>query len=130
MRSFQLGHPPNWTGPARRMAELVALSIQPGHPPNWTGPARRMAELVARLIQLGHPPNLTDPPGRMAELVAHSIHLGHPPGCPRVRSSSAIRRAGLFVFSSGVRLSLKLTLGNFYRECVEKISVRKCDFRS
>ena len=51
-------------------------TIVPARPsPNWTGPARRTAELIACLIQLGHPPSWS-----------------------RVRSSSAIRRAGLFVF--------------------------------
>ena len=116
-RSSQLGHLPNWTGPARRMAELIARSIQLGHPPNWTGPAWRMAELVARSIQLRYPPNRTGPARRMAELVARSIQLGHPltrtgparrmaelvmrliqlggwPSWLCVRSSSAIRRAG------------------------------------
>ncbi|KAF3538061.1 hypothetical protein F2Q69_00023017 [Brassica cretica] len=34
-RSFQLGHLPNWTSPARRMAELVACSIQLGGWPSW-----------------------------------------------------------------------------------------------
>ncbi|KAF2561287.1 hypothetical protein F2Q70_00017010 [Brassica cretica] len=36
MRSSQLGHPPNWTDPARRMAELIARSIQLCHPPSWS----------------------------------------------------------------------------------------------
>ncbi|KAF3543881.1 hypothetical protein DY000_02008131 [Brassica cretica] len=35
------------------MDELVVRSIQIGHPPNWSGPARRMAELVVRSVQLG-----------------------------------------------------------------------------
>ncbi|KAF2566987.1 hypothetical protein F2Q68_00025107 [Brassica cretica] len=39
-------NPPSLTGSARRMAELVVLSIQLGHPPSWTGSPRRMAELV------------------------------------------------------------------------------------
>ncbi|KAF3570376.1 hypothetical protein F2Q69_00059719 [Brassica cretica] len=42
-RSFQLGHPPNWTGPARQL----------GGWPSWTSLARRMAELVFCSIQLG-----------------------------------------------------------------------------
>ncbi|KAF3532738.1 hypothetical protein DY000_02039783 [Brassica cretica] len=107
-RSFQLGHSPNWTGPARRMAELAACSIQLGHPSSWTDSARRMAKLVACSIQLGHPPNWTgsartSSARRMAELVTCSIQLGHPPNWTglarwiwsRVRSSSAIRQAGL-----------------------------------
>ncbi|KAF3541559.1 hypothetical protein F2Q69_00022985 [Brassica cretica] len=32
-------------------------------------------------------------------------------------------------FGYGVRLSLKLMFESFYRECVEKVSARKCDFR-
>ncbi|KAF2566978.1 hypothetical protein F2Q68_00025108 [Brassica cretica] len=52
-------NPPSLTGSARRMAELVVLSIQLGHPPSWTGSARQMAELVVWSIQLGHPPSWT-----------------------------------------------------------------------
>ncbi|KAF3540666.1 hypothetical protein F2Q69_00023126 [Brassica cretica] len=78
MRSIKLGHPPNWTGPARWVAELVMHSIQLDHPPSWTGPAQRMAEPVARSIQLGHPPIWTGPARRMAEMVARSVQLGHP----------------------------------------------------
>ncbi|KAF3516535.1 hypothetical protein DY000_02059919 [Brassica cretica] len=31
----QLGHPPNWTGPARRMAELDRTRDQFGGWPSW-----------------------------------------------------------------------------------------------
>ncbi|KAF3502033.1 hypothetical protein F2Q69_00042343 [Brassica cretica] len=41
----QLGHPPSWTSPVRRMAELDRTRNQLGHPPNWISPVRRMAEL-------------------------------------------------------------------------------------
>ena len=100
-RSFQLGHSPNWTGPARQMAELVACSIQLGHPSSWTDSARRMAELVACSIQLGHPPNWTGSARtgsarRMAELVTCSIQLGHPPNW----TSSAWRMADLVAWSN------------------------------
>ncbi|KAF2572146.1 hypothetical protein F2Q70_00002577 [Brassica cretica] len=70
-------HPPNWTSPARRMAEMVARLIQLGHPPNWTGPAWRMAELVARSVQLGHPSSWTVcflvPGGVTGSVVAPSL---------------------------------------------------------
>ncbi|KAF3558979.1 hypothetical protein F2Q69_00013351 [Brassica cretica] len=85
-RSFQLGHPPNWTGPARRMAELVECSIQLGHPPRWTGSARLMAELVVLSIQLGGWPSWS-----------------------RVRSSSSIHRTGLV--SSAIRRTRLVQLG-------------------
>ncbi|KAF3607883.1 hypothetical protein DY000_02047845 [Brassica cretica] len=54
--SIQLGHPPNWASPARRMVELV------GHLPSWNGSARRMAELVV----------LVDPDRPSTELKANS----------------------------------------------------------
>ncbi|KAF3571021.1 hypothetical protein F2Q69_00058956 [Brassica cretica] len=71
-RSFQLGHPPNWTGPSRRMAELVAWTGPDRRMAElvaWTGPDRRMAELVACSIQHGYPPNWTGSAWRMAKLV-------------------------------------------------------------
>ncbi|CAN6906307.1 unnamed protein product, partial [Brassica oleracea] len=55
-RSFQLDHPPNWTDPARRMAELaelVACSIQLGHPPSWSCCRSSSAIRQAGLVQLG-----------------------------------------------------------------------------
>ncbi|KAF2574834.1 hypothetical protein F2Q70_00004950 [Brassica cretica] len=55
VRSFQLGHPPNWTCSARRMAELVVLSISLGHLPNWTGPAWRMDGRAGRLFDPARP---------------------------------------------------------------------------
>ena len=54
-RSFQLSHPTNWTGPARRMAELFACSIQLSHPPSWTGSVGGWPSWSCLSIQLGHP---------------------------------------------------------------------------
>ncbi|KAF2617665.1 hypothetical protein F2Q68_00039312 [Brassica cretica] len=97
-RSFQLGHPPNWTGPSRRMAELVA----------WTGPDRRMAELVACSIQHGYPPNWTGSAWRMAKLVVWSIQLGHPPSWTFCTSKGPNERVGLRVWFRDPFLSKRL----------------------
>ncbi|KAF2616823.1 hypothetical protein F2Q68_00039797 [Brassica cretica] len=96
-RSFQLDHPPNWTGPARQMAELVACSVKLGHPPNWTGPAqhRQMAKLVACSFQLAEWPFWSRVRSSSAIRRAGLVRLGGWPSWPRVRSSSAIRPAGL-----------------------------------
>ncbi|KAF3543445.1 hypothetical protein DY000_02007319 [Brassica cretica] len=62
LRSIQLGHSPNWTGLARRTAELN---------PSWVsvlGPARRTAELNPSRVHLGRSPNKTGPAWRTAEL--------------------------------------------------------------
>ena len=52
-RSFQLGHLLNWTGPARRMAELVAWSIQLSHLPSRIGSVRQTDELDCLFLVSG-----------------------------------------------------------------------------
>ena len=79
-RSFQLGHPPNWTSPARRMAELVACSVQLRHLPSWSrfDPARPSTELDWFSSADGRASRVVDPARPSAELVAWSIQLCHP----------------------------------------------------
>ncbi|KAF3506027.1 hypothetical protein F2Q69_00006787 [Brassica cretica] len=108
-RSFQLGHPPNWTvrsSSAIRRAGLVQL----GHPPNWTDPAGRMAELVACSIQLGHPLNWSRVRSCSAIGRVELVQLGGWPSRSGGRSCSAIRRVGRLL--SGVELDGRWTSWN------------------
>ena len=85
----------------------------------------------------GRDGRVVDPARPSAELDWSSLADGQAgrvvdPARPSVEPdwiSSSNGWAGLFVFSFGAHLSLKLMLRNVCRECVEKASVRKGDFR-
>ena len=96
-RSFKLCHPPNWTGPALRMAELVACSVQLGGWPGWSCvrsssacPARPSVELDWSSSADGRACRVFDQARRTG-----LVQLGGWPSWWRVRSSSANRRTGL-----------------------------------
>ena len=85
---------------ARRMAELVVLPIQLGHPPKWTGPARRVfgparpsADLDWFSLADGRAGRVVDPARPSAELVVWSIQLGHPPTWTVCSVHTSIKRA-------------------------------------
>uniref|UniRef100_A0A0D3BV74 Uncharacterized protein n=1 Tax=Brassica oleracea var. oleracea TaxID=109376 RepID=A0A0D3BV74_BRAOL len=95
-RSFQLGHPPNWTGPARRMA------IQLNNSDLVVDPARPSAELDWSISAIRRAGRVFDPARPSAELDWSSSADGRAgrvfdPVCPSAeldRSSSADGRAG------------------------------------
>nr|VDC96295.1 unnamed protein product [Brassica rapa] len=56
----QLGHPPSWTSPVRRMAELDRPHNQLDHPPSWMDQVTSSAIRRAGLVQFGGWPRRND----------------------------------------------------------------------
>ncbi|KAF3501376.1 hypothetical protein F2Q69_00043305 [Brassica cretica] len=89
-RSFQLGHLPNWTGPARR-AGRVFYPAQPSAKLDWSGsadgragcvfdPARPSAELDWFILAGGRASRIVDPAPPSAELDWFSSAVGRAGG--------------------------------------------------
>ncbi|KAG5378307.1 hypothetical protein IGI04_026149 [Brassica rapa subsp. trilocularis] len=53
----QLGHPPSWTSPVRRMAELDRPRDHLGHPSSWIDQVTSSAIRRAGLVQFGRWPS-------------------------------------------------------------------------